>query len=78
MDTLLKRISVNPKICHGKPCIKGHRVMVYQILQLLEQGKSFDEILYSFPTITRKDIQACIRYATAIVKDEDIFLYGEQ
>ena len=78
MDDLLKRISVNPNVCHGKPCIKGHRVMVYQILELLEEGLGFEDIILDcFPHINKKDIQACIHYANSIVKNEEIHYYGE-
>ena len=73
-----ERISINPNICHGKPCIKGHRVMVYQVLELLEYGLSFNEIIRDyFPHITKEDIQACIHYANSIIKSEEIHYYEE-
>ena len=76
MKNLMKRISANPNICHGKPCIKGHRIMVYQILNLLEMGLSFDEIIHKhFPQITQEDIQACIHYANSIIQNEEIHYY---
>ncbi|MFH1245303.1 MAG: DUF433 domain-containing protein [Candidatus Omnitrophota bacterium] len=76
MDTLLNRISANPDICHGKPCIKGHRVMIYQILELLENGLSFEQIIRDyFPHITKDDIKVCIHYANSIIKDEEIHFY---
>ena len=72
------RISVDPQICHGKPCIRGHRVMVYQILDLLEAGKTFDQIIQAyFPTITKKDIRACLEYANHLVKNEEIHFINE-
>ena len=78
MDSLFNRISVNPNICHGKPCIKGHRVMIYQVLELLEAGITFDEIIQDyFPHITKEDIQACIHYANTIIKNEEIHFYEE-
>lgn len=67
------RITIDPNICHGKPCIAGTRVMVWQVLDLLENGLGFDEIINDyFPNITKEDIQACIHYANTIVKNEDI------
>ena len=76
MKDLLKLISVNPNICHGKPCIKGHRVMVYQVLELLEGGLTFDEIIHDYFThITKEDIKACIHYANTIIKNEEIHYY---
>jgi uncharacterized protein (DUF433 family) len=52
---LLKRISVNPEVCHGKACIKGTRVMVSVILDNLAEGIGIDEILKNYPTLTEKD-----------------------
>ncbi|MCD6422540.1 MAG: DUF433 domain-containing protein [Elusimicrobia bacterium] len=77
-NNLLNRITVNPKICHGKPIIKGTRIMVWQILDLLENGCSFDEIIKDyFPRITKKDIRACIHYANSIIKNEEIVFSKE-
>ena len=74
---LLKRISVNPKICHGKPCIKGHRIMVYQILDLLSAGLSPQKITGEdyFPQITPEDIYACIAYANQLVRNEEVHFF---
>lgn len=67
------RIIVNPKVCHGKPVVRGTRVMVSDILDLLEAGKSFDEITRDyFPTIAREDIAASIRFANELVQNEEI------
>ncbi|RLD17117.1 MAG: DUF433 domain-containing protein [Caldiserica bacterium] len=77
-NNLLNRITVNPKICHGKPVIKGTRIMVWQILDLLENGCGFDEIIKDyFPQITKEDIKACIHYANSIVKNEEIIFPKE-
>lgn len=71
------RITVNPKVCHGKPVISGTRVMVSDVLDLLEAGKSFEEIIKDyFPTITREDIAACIRFASELVQNEEIHIAG--
>jgi uncharacterized protein (DUF433 family) len=79
MDKLLKRISVNPDICHGKPCIKGHRIMVYQILDLLAAGIKPQEIVGKdyYPQITLEDIYACIAYANQLVQNEEIHFFEE-
>ena len=78
MKNLLNRISVNPNICHGKPCIKGHRIMVYQILDLLEYGYTVDEIIENhFPQLTKQDIQACIHYANTLIKNEESHSYAQ-
>lgn len=58
------RIIVNPKIYHGKPCIKGTRIAVTMILDLLHEGISFQEIIRDYyPHIAVEDIQACLEYA---------------
>jgi uncharacterized protein (DUF433 family) len=63
---LLKRISVNPKICFGKPCIKGTRIWVSLILDFLATGSTIDEILEDYPHLTKDDILACIAYGAAM------------
>ena len=74
-----RRIVVNPLICHGKPVIKGTRVMVSDILDLLEYGKNFDEIItIYFPNITNEDISACIHFANEMVQNEEIHVMGTE
>lgn len=63
METWQKHISVNPKIRSGKPCIKGTRITVYDVLEYLAGGMSEDEILDDFPDLTRDDIRACLAFA---------------
>lgn len=53
------RISINPKVCHGQACIKGTRIPVHQIVLMLANGDTIDELLEDYPTITREDILAC-------------------
>jgi uncharacterized protein (DUF433 family) len=66
---LLDRISTDPKICHGKACIKGTRIMVSVILDNLAAGVSEDEILKSYPSLTHEDIRAAITYAAELAKE---------
>ena len=66
MNTLLHRISVNPNICFGKPCIKGTRLWVSLILDFLASGNSIEEVIENYPQITREDILACIAYGAAM------------
>lgn len=61
-ENLLSRISVNPNICAGKPCIRGHRIWVSLILDYLAAGWSFEDILENYPGIEREDILACIAF----------------
>ena len=72
-------ISVDPNICHGKPCIKGHRIMVWQILDLLAAGIPPEKIASEeyFPQITVEDIHACVAFANQYVKNEEIHFFEE-
>jgi uncharacterized protein (DUF433 family) len=63
---LLDRISVNPNICFGKPCIKGTRIWVSLILDFLATGETFDTILDNYPQLKREDILACLAYGAAM------------
>lgn len=60
-----QRISVHPAVRSGKPCIKGTRITVYDVLEYLAGGMSEDEILADFPDLTREDIRACLAFAAA-------------
>ena len=59
-EKLLSRISINPQICTGKPCIRGHRIWVSLILDLLASGMTTTEILQEYPDLEEADILACI------------------
>jgi len=66
----MERIEINPKKMGGKPVIKGTRIPVYFILELLANGWSFEEILENYPGLTKEDILAAIKYASIILKEE--------
>ncbi len=66
---VLNRISVNPSVCHGRACIKGTRIMVSIVLDNLAAGVSEEEILKSYPSLTRRDIQAAIAYAAELTRE---------
>lgn len=68
---LLSRISIQPDICFGKPCIKGHRIWVSLILDLLAGGMSAEEILKEYPGIERRDILACIAYGAEMSRERN-------
>jgi uncharacterized protein (DUF433 family) len=68
---LRDRISVDPKICHGKPCIKGTRFMVSVILDYLHAGESREEILRRYPTLDSLDIDAGLGYAACLAHEEE-------
>ena len=60
------RISINPNICHGKPVIKGTRVLVSIILGALAGGDTIDQILDDYPNITRQDIFAALQFGSEL------------
>ncbi len=60
------RIQIDPKICHGKPVIKGTRVLVSNILGALAAGESFTDILNDYPHITKEDIQAALEFGSRL------------
>ncbi len=68
-----ERIVIDQKIHFGKPCIAGTRIPVYCVLELVQAGISFEEIVSKYyPDITLDDVRACIRYAVEIVKAEEV------
>jgi uncharacterized protein (DUF433 family) len=69
---LLKRITVNPDVCFGKPCIRGHRIWVSLILDLLAAGQNIDEILGDYPDLEDADIRACIAYGAEMSRERYI------
>jgi uncharacterized protein (DUF433 family) len=60
---LLERIAIDPHVRFGKPCVRGTRISVGDILGYLAGGMAEDEILRDFPQLTREDIRACLAYA---------------
>jgi uncharacterized protein (DUF433 family) len=75
---MLERISIDPRIMHGKPCIKGTRIPVYMILDLLAAGTPPGKIISDeyYPDLTLEDVYACIAFANQYVKNEE-FLFFE-
>ena len=63
MDNRRERISVKAAVCHGRACIKGTRVLVSVIVDNVAAGTPYDEILRSYPALTRPDIEAALAYA---------------
>ena len=72
MENLLDRISINPDVCHGKPCIRGMRYPVEMLLDLLSSGMSTEEILADYPSLVAEDVQACLLYASRLMKVKSI------
>ncbi len=66
-----RRISVDPEVCHGKPCIKGTRIMVSIVLDYLRAGETHEEIIRQYPTLKPQDIDAALGYAAWLAHEED-------
>ena len=66
---LLERISINPDICFGKPCIRGHRIWISLILDFLANGASVGDILQDYPQLEESDIMACIAYGAEMSRE---------
>ena len=72
---MIERIAVDPQVHFGKPCVAGTRITVQGVLELLDEGLSFDDIITDYyPDLVVQDIHACIQYAIALVAAEDIHL----
>jgi uncharacterized protein (DUF433 family) len=68
MDTLLSRITIDPAVCHGKPCIRGLRYPVETLLELLSSGMTIDEILADYADLERDDLLAVLAYAARLAR----------
>jgi len=68
-----KRVSIDPKINHGDPCIAGTRVSISVIVGSVADGDCYEQILDSYPQLTREDIQAALRFAAEAVNRFDLF-----
>jgi uncharacterized protein (DUF433 family) len=66
MDNLLSRITIDPAICHGKPCVRGLRYPVETLLELLSSGMSIDEILADYEDLERDDLLAVLAFAARL------------
>jgi uncharacterized protein (DUF433 family) len=64
------RISIDPNVCHGEACIKGTRLPVHQIVLMLANGDTIDDLLEAYPSITREDILACLEYAGSLAEEQ--------
>ncbi len=77
MDPLLNRISADPNVCFGKPCIRGTRIWVSLLLDFLASGSSIEEILAEYPQLTRDDILAAIAYGAEMSRERFVDLPGK-
>ena len=69
---LLQRISIDPAVCFGRPCIRGHRVWVSLVLDRLAEGASVEELVADYPGIVREDVLACIAYGAEMTRGRTV------
>ena len=69
MATLPNRISTDPEQCGGRPCVRGMRIRVTDVLDLLANGLSPEQIIEELPDLEPEDVQACLRFASRRVAD---------
>ncbi len=68
MDTLLSRITIDPAVCHGKPCVRGLRYPVETLLELLSSGMTTEEILADYEDLERDDLMAALAFAARLAR----------
>ncbi|HBC86101.1 MAG TPA: hypothetical protein DCZ94_04015 [Lentisphaeria bacterium] len=69
MKTLLNRITCDPNICFGKPCIRGTRIWVSMLLDLLADGMSIDDLIKEYPQLSREDVFAAIAFGAEMSRE---------
>ena len=73
-ENLLSRITVDPEICHGKPCIRGMRYPVESMLEYLAGGDTIEALLEQFPNLEREDFLACIAFSREMLATKSVYL----
>lgn len=73
---MFERISVDPEVCSGKPCIRGTRIMVKNILGMISGGYDFERIREAYPELTENDIREALDYAAFVIDDEKVVTRG--
>ncbi|MEQ8191926.1 MAG: DUF433 domain-containing protein [Candidatus Eremiobacterota bacterium] len=71
---MFSRITSNQAILNGKPCIKGTRISIEFILELLSSGATFNDILKNYPHLTEEDLQEALQYASRFLKNEIVIM----
>jgi uncharacterized protein (DUF433 family) len=71
-EELLQRISIDPNVCGGRACIRGHRIWVSLVLDFLASGVAEAEVLRDYPQLTSDDIKACIAYGSELARERTV------
>ena len=77
MTPLLQRITIDPTVCFGKPCIRGTRIWVSLLLDFLANGMSIEEILGEYPQLTEEDVRAAIAYGADMARERYVDIPAE-
>jgi uncharacterized protein (DUF433 family) len=67
---MFERISLDPNVCHGQACVKGTRIPVYQVISMLANGDTVDELVEDYPSLKREDVLACLDYAADLAREQ--------
>lgn len=67
---MFERITVDSRICHGQACVKGTRIPVHQVVRMLANGDTIEDLLEAYPSLKREDILACLNYAAALAEEQ--------
>ncbi len=67
---MFDRITVDPNVCHGQACVKNTRIPVHQVIAMLANGDTVEEILVEFPSLELDDILACLKYAASLAEEQ--------
>jgi uncharacterized protein (DUF433 family) len=68
------RIVVDPNICHGQACVRGTRIPVHQLVRMLANGDTIEDLLVDYPSLERDDVLACLDYAASLAEEQVIVL----
>jgi uncharacterized protein (DUF433 family) len=69
-NAMYERILIDPNICHGQACIKNTRIPVHQVVHMLANGDTIEELLKEYPSLNRDDILACLDYAASLAEEQ--------
>jgi uncharacterized protein (DUF433 family) len=70
--TMFERITIDPKVYHGEPCIRGMRIPVHLVVSLVAAGMTVQEIIAEYPDLKREDIKAALEYAAYVTREQVI------
>lgn len=70
VNAMYERITIDPNICNGQACIKNTRIPVHQVIHMLANGDTIEELLKEYPSLERDDILACLNYAASLAEEQ--------